>query len=266
MASRHLLVLGGVQKHLYKLIERWINGEDIESFDKYERRAITLYQIGEEKQAGRLYACANNKDHPLSRFGYYCRNRLCPGCGSYISRQYFYKQQKAIKKMRNPKAILFTIYSFGMNDLVETIDLFNEAKRKISRRIAFKQAVRAMSGVIEPKLSEDGQRFAVHSHAAVDVDEDYFDIDELNAIWKKYTHGRGKIEFQWDEDIREGDEEKFAWYGSKEHTWSPEPNFLNDDWIEYLRKGIKSKRLYFHYSPGSSKKKGVELKGERRCA
>ncbi len=137
------------------------------------------------KKAPRVSRCnVAIEDHPWT-----CKLRECPACNGRKARMLTCKFVKTIDSMKHPVLVLVTLLSHSLDDLRETIRSFRRLFGRF-RRASLRSVTNAV-GMIEPKLGENGQFWAVHAHVVLDVGG--LRWGELREEWRKLTGGRGRF-------------------------------------------------------------------------
>ncbi len=154
--------------------------------------------------------------------------------------------------MQNPRATIITLLSRNLSDLKLTISAFHRFRQELYEIDEFKKAVRSGAGCIETLLSRSEKQWAVHSHMAVDIVEEFFDIEELGEIYREITDGRGQFKPATKYYIKKAKEHHFTHYTCKHETWCPKPHEMTHTEYKALHDGLYKSRLYFSW--GKKKK------------
>jgi len=103
---------------------------------------------------------------------------------------------QAIRRMGHPLLILATLRSRTLDDLRSTVHELRSTFGKLLQRKVLRGRVRALVGVVHPKLDGDGHYWTVHAHVVLDVDA--VPWGAARAAWSCLSGGRGRF----DEDRR----------------------------------------------------------------
>jgi hypothetical protein len=172
--------------------------------DVAEARAIELEQVDDLLEAGlqggplggvsfrrkaaRVRLCA-----PLDGEGgnWTCKQRECQACAQRLANRRWIDFAHAIRSMRHPVLILATMRSRALHDLRPTIGEIRRALTRLLQRKMFGSNVRAVLGVVEPKLAEGGHYWTVHTHLVLDIDA--VPWGQADAAWYRLSHARGRF-------------------------------------------------------------------------
>lgn len=148
--------------------------------------------------------------------------------------------------MVNPVAVLASVYSHDLTGLRETADALTTCIATLRRQASFRSVARGGIGGIEIKVSDDGRRWVVHAHLALDVRGEV-NWQDVKARWRTLTHGSGRFGPGPDsEQVRDPD--AFARYATEN-----EKHFPNDDdsvnlgLFEHYVDAVRGRRLFLSW-------------------
>jgi len=206
--------------------------------DPHVLRADELRALGDDRAADRVMLCGAQR-WP----GRLCRRRDCPTCAAYTARRHADRYNAAVAAMQHPVLILLTCPSKRIDDLGPAIVLLRGALAKLRRRECF-SAVTAGVGGVEPKLSNDGQCWALHAHLVLDV-AGALTVDAVDRAWRALTQGRGQ--FSVHETPNVFAPANLARYATKSDDWSPPPGSMPLECLAELRRSIRGRRLLIQW-------------------
>lgn len=123
----------------------------------------------------------------------FCKVRLCPMCSWRRSLKIFGQVSKVmdyVEENYNYRYIFLTLTvknCYG-EDLRDTLDLMTKAFNGMTRRKAFKQAIKGYFRSLEITYNKDDDNYHPHFHIILAVNKNYFTDDKIYLSQKKWTN------------------------------------------------------------------------------
>ena len=205
-------------------------------------RCEELFEMGFTKDALKISQCG------VSRFiggryvkHLYCNHRLCPICANTKWRRYSSAILAQINKMSSPHVYIFAVRSNGLNDLAYSLDRLHEGLTKLRAMPYFRENVKSAAGAVEAELTGRQNRWLVHCHLILDVDN--LNEKKIRKFWKDHIGNNGYFKPHENCEVQLSYAHKLAEYISKPHTRCPDPYDYPPEAFEALYHGLKWRRI-----------------------
>jgi len=233
---------------------RNISTGGMDPVEAQEARAQELEALGLPRIAGWIKGCGT--DYP------WCRQRLCPRCSERTARRRRKGAAFRIRAMAHP--VFFTLaVPIAVGDavkLAEAIRKFRLDIFRVRRNVCF-APIRRAEGSIELRLSDDGRRWLVHAHLALDAPRGW-NWRAAARRWTELTRpptttggslpGRMLPHPRWPV-IESRSVWPVAKYVTKSTGWCPAPGSLPLARLDEWRQAIRSVRLPVSWGGGEAR-------------
>jgi len=167
----------------------------------------------------------------------HCRDRLCPECrrarAGRVARKIRPVMETATAAGSRPILITLTQVDIEGESLERAMKRLNESWAKLIRSKAWKSHVSAAINFRESTYNREKNWWHAHSHVLVLIRGDFWDRDELIALWGKCSAGAWNVDIKY---ATPGVEAELAQYGMKAVD-------LDDDQILAYAIAMKGVRL-----------------------
>jgi len=167
----------------------------------------------------------------------HCRDRICPECrrarAGRIARKILPVIEAVIADSYRPIMITFTQVDRPDEPLDCAMKRFNKSWAKLIRSREWKSRVVGAINFRESTYNSERHSWHVHSHVLVHMRDNFWDRDELIALWGKYSAGAWNVDIKY---ATPGVEAELAQYGMKAVD-------LDDDQILEYAIAMKGVRL-----------------------
>lgn len=156
-------------------------------------------RIGYESKASRVGECGDclefrlttSNTHKLTRANF-CKVRLCPMCAWRRSLKVFGQVSRImdyVEKEHDYRYIFLTltVKNCYQEDLKDTLDLMTSAFNKMTRKKAFKDAVKGYFRALEVTYNKTDDSYHPHFHMILAVNDSYFKDTRIYLSQKDWT-------------------------------------------------------------------------------
>lgn len=226
------------------LRDRRLDPSDIER--EQLDRARELLALGWHRRAERVVLCGL-RSVPAFLSKRCHLSRICPRCGSETAQRRAARTILIVRGFADPQFLTFELASPGPWGLVQALDLFVTAWKRIRKLRVMRTSVLGGVAGLEPHRVAGGL-WAVHCHAVLDVPGS-LDVDGLDDAWRALVGDRGSVLVPEQGSAVIGLEAS-AGYVCKPDDWCPAPGSMPLSMLRLHFRALRGRHLWFSWGTG----------------